>query len=88
MANARIFYEVNTALLPLSNHDRWLNIVPNHRVAVAIGTDTHDDLESISQIQFILPELERRGLTEKLLQPKRRDQAESTKQREKAASGK
>ena len=74
MANARIFYEVNVSLMPLSNHDRWFNVVPNHRVNVSIGTDTHDDLHCIADVAEILSYLEAKGLGEKLLQPKVRDE--------------
>lgn len=73
MANARIFYEVNTSLLPLTDHERWFNILPNHRVAVAIGTDTHDDLGCLTQVAEIMRYLEQKGLEEKYLQPKLRE---------------
>jgi len=72
MANARIFYEVNVNFLPLSNHDRWFNILPNHRVAITIGTDTHDDLDCIAQVAGMVRYVEQRGLAEKYLLPKLR----------------
>lgn len=74
MANARIFYEVNTSLLPLSDHERWFSVLPNHRVAVAIGTDTHDDLGWLPQVADILRYLKQKGLEEKCLQPKLREE--------------
>jgi histidinol phosphatase-like PHP family hydrolase len=70
MANARIFYEINVSLLPLSEHDRWFSILPNHRVAITIGTDTHDDLDCIHQVAGVVKYIEERGLTEKYLLPK------------------
>jgi hypothetical protein len=72
MANARIFYEANTGLLPMSNHESWFNILPNHRVQVAIGTDTHDDLGCIDQVAEIVEYVDQKGLSEKYLQPKLR----------------
>jgi len=72
MANARIFYEANVCFLPLSNHDQWFNILPNHRVAVTIGTDTHDDLDCVGQVAELVKFLEQRGLSEKYLMPRLR----------------
>ncbi len=77
MANARIFYEVNVSFLPLSSQDRWFNILPNHRVAVTVGTDTHDDLACLTQVAAVVTYLEQRGLAEKYLLPKvRAEEAE------------
>jgi histidinol phosphatase-like PHP family hydrolase len=81
MANARIFYEVNVSLLPLETHERWFNILPNHRVMVAVGTDTHDDLACIAQVADIVHYVDQKGLSEKYLQPKLR-----TEQPEEAAA--
>lgn len=50
LANARIVYELSAKLMPLANQDRWFKTLPNHRVTVAIGTDTHDDLSVISTL--------------------------------------
>lgn len=72
MANARIFYEVNVTMLPLRDHDRWFSILPNHRVAITIGTDTHDDLGCIAQVRSVVEYVEQRGLAEKYLLPKLR----------------
>lgn len=74
MANARIFFEAGVSLMPLSDNDRWFNILPNHRVLVAIGTDTHDDLGCIPQVGEVVRYLEQKGLGEKLLQPKLREE--------------
>jgi hypothetical protein len=74
MANARIFYEVSVSFLPLSSQDRWFNILPNHRVAVAIGTDTHDDLACLAQVAYVMRYIEQRGLAEKYLLPKVRSE--------------
>ena len=78
MANARIFYEVNVSLLPLDNHDRWFRILPNHRVAIAIGTDTHDDIDSVDQVAEIVRYVEQHGLQEKYLLPEPRDEEAPT----------
>lgn len=73
MANARIFYEANTSMLPLSNHDRWFSILPNHRVLVAFGADTHDDLDSIDLLAEVVEYVNRKGLCGKYLMPKPRE---------------
>jgi histidinol phosphatase-like PHP family hydrolase len=72
MANARIFYEANVSLLPMSNHNRWFNTLPNHRVLVAVGTDTHDDLECLAQVAEVVEYIDQRGLSEKYFQPRLR----------------
>jgi hypothetical protein len=87
MANARIFYEVNVAFLPLSNHERWFNILPNHRVAVSIGTDTHDDLGCIRRVADVVRYVEQKGLGEKYLEPKLRgEETESARTTQSAPS--
>jgi len=84
MANARIFYEMNTCMLPLTNHDRWFGTLPNHRVAVSLGTDTHDDLRCIRQVSDVVHYAEQHGLTEKFLLPKvRLDEVEVVAEKEK-----
>lgn len=75
LANARIFYEVNVAFLPLDQHAQWLSILPNHRVAVSIGTDTHDDLSCIAQVRDVADYLDSVGLGEKYVRPQPRDAA-------------
>lgn len=70
MANARIFYEVNAKLLPLEQHEPWFSLLPKHRVAITLGTDTHDDLDSILLLRDLCSFVERRGLDGKLLQPR------------------
>ncbi len=75
LANARIFYEVNSKFLPLDEGDRWFQILPQHRVAVSIGTDTHDDLRCLRDIATLHSYVERHGLGEKLLTPGPREQA-------------
>ena len=74
MANARIFYEANAGLLPMSNHERWFTVLPNHRVLIAVGTDTHDDLGCLAQVPEIVEYIDRRGLSDKYLQPNRRSE--------------
>lgn len=78
MANARIFYEVSATLMPLSDHDRWLNVLPNHRVAITIGTDTHDDLSCIPLAGSMIEYIDERGLAEKYLLPKLRAEEPDT----------
>jgi histidinol phosphatase-like PHP family hydrolase len=68
MANARIFYEINTGMLPLGNQERWFSILPNHRVAISLGTDTHDDLGCIRHVAELVRYAEQKGLDEKYLQ--------------------
>ncbi len=69
LANARIFYELSSKLLPLSEDDRWFKLLPQHRVTVAVGTDTHDDLSCLRDLPVMYAYLERRGLGEKLFAP-------------------
>ena len=69
MANARIFYEISSHALPLDESDPWFNIVPNHRVFVSIGTDTHDDLACIDHVGKLHAYALRRGLGGKLFVP-------------------
>ncbi|MEW6251681.1 MAG: hypothetical protein AB1716_13635 [Planctomycetota bacterium] len=75
LANARIIYELNTKLMPLANQDRWFKVLPNHRVLVAIGTDTHDDLSVIDTLPHLHEYLLRQGLGEKLFTPTIRSEA-------------
>ncbi len=69
LANARIFYELSAKFFPLEEHDRWFHILPAHRVQVAIGTDTHDDLSVLKQLPRMHEYVERHGLTAKLFVP-------------------
>jgi histidinol phosphatase-like PHP family hydrolase len=69
LANARIVYELNTKLMPLANQDRWFKTLPNHRVTVAIGTDTHDDLSVIGTLGQMHDYVLSHGLGEKLFLP-------------------
>ena len=72
MANARIFYEANTCMLPMANHERWFSILPNHRVLISFGTDTHDDLDGIDHMAEVVEYVNQKGLSEKYLLPKLR----------------
>lgn len=69
LANARIVYEVNSKLMPLSSQDRWFKLVPNHRVQVALGTDTHDDLHVLDDLPVMHEYLLEHGLQEKIFIP-------------------
>ncbi|MGD8452361.1 MAG: PHP domain-containing protein [Phycisphaerae bacterium] len=77
VANARMFYEISSKFLPLDEHDRWFNLLPNHRVFVTIGTDTHDDLSVIRDVPKLHEYAKRRGLGEKILVPAIRDEAKT-----------
>ncbi len=75
LANSRIFYEVSSKLMPLSEHEQWFKLVPNHRVYVAIGTDTHDDLQCIKDLPVMYEYLVEHGLREKIIVPAVREEA-------------
>jgi len=75
IANARIFYEVNSKLIPLAEHEPWFKIVPNHRVFVTVGTDTHDDLAVIKTLPHMYEYVLNHGLESKLLVPSIREEA-------------
>lgn len=72
LANARIFYEYNARYSPLPEGDDWYNLLPRHRVTVSIGTDTHDDLSCLESIGDMAAYLSRRGLDDRLYQPRRK----------------
>lgn len=69
LANARIVYELSAKLMPLANQDRWFHVLPNHRVYVAIGTDTHDDLNCLNDLPELHAFVRKHGLAEKLFVP-------------------
>ncbi len=69
LANARIVYELSAKLMPLANQDRWFRVVPNHRVQVAIGTDTHDDLSCLDALPELHEYVLKFGLGEKIFVP-------------------
>ena len=69
LANARMFYEINSKFLPLEENDPWFKLVPQHRVGITIGTDTHDDLDVIQDLPRMYEYALRHGLGEKLLVP-------------------
>lgn len=75
LANARIVYEVSSKLMPLSDHQRWFKLLPNHRVNVAIGTDTHDDLTCIRDLPRLYEYVVEHGLQEKIFIPPVREEA-------------
>lgn len=78
LANARIFYEVNAKLVPLSEHEQWFRILPQHRVHVTLGTDTHDDLSCLRELAGMHEYVLEHGLEEKLLVPAIREEAAVT----------
>ena len=67
LANARIFYEMSTPLLPLSPADPWFNLLPRHRVRVSFGADTHDDLSVLHDVPRLVDYAQQRGLAGRLL---------------------
>ena len=69
LANARIFYELNTKHLPFSPSDPWLRMLPQHKVTVSIGTDTHDDLSVLGTLRGLAATVERAGLHDRLFTP-------------------
>lgn len=69
IANARIVYELNSKLMPLASQDQWFKVVPNHRVQIAMGTDTHDDLRVLADLPQLYEYALKHGLSEKLFVP-------------------
>ncbi len=69
MANARLFYGVSASFLPLRDSDPWYKLLPKHRVPIALGCDTHDDLDCIGEIRPLYEYVKRCGLHERLLDP-------------------
>ncbi|MBK9118581.1 MAG: hypothetical protein IPM18_03115 [Phycisphaerales bacterium] len=69
LANSRIVYELSAKFFPLCNHDRWFRVLPNHRVQVALGTDTHDDLGVIATLPQLHEYAVQHGLMQKLFVP-------------------
>jgi hypothetical protein len=75
LANARIIYEMSPKLMPLAMQDRWFKTLPGHRVQVAIGADTHDDLSVLSTLPEMYEYVLKHGLGEKLFVPTVREEA-------------
>lgn len=69
LANARIFYEINSKLLPLRDDDPWLRLLPQHRVRISFGTDTHDDLRVLDDLRAMRDFVVARGLGGRLFVP-------------------
>ena len=69
LANSRIVYELSSKLMPLGAHERWFRILPQHRVSVAIGTDTHDDLRCLDDLPQLFEYAVQKGLESKLFVP-------------------
>lgn len=76
MANARVFYEVSTKFIPLNRHDAWFHILPQHKVWVSFGTDTHDDLTAIATLPKLVDYVNSHGLGERLFNPTLRAERE------------
>lgn len=75
MANARLIYEISSKFMPLSQNDPWFRLLPKHRVKVAIGTDTHDDLSVLKDVARIGQYIDDMGLSEKIFKPTVRESA-------------
>lgn len=73
LANARIFYEVNTKLIPLAEHEAWFRLLPQHRIYLTLGTDTHDDLSVIKTTPILYDYLDKHGLSDRLFVPQPRE---------------
>lgn len=73
MANARLVYELNPKQMPFDQHHAWFKLLPQHRVRVAIGTDTHDDLSCLDKIVEIAEFATECGLGDKAFVPQPRN---------------
>jgi histidinol phosphatase-like PHP family hydrolase len=69
MANARIFYEINSLHMTVSLSDPWFKIMPEHRIQVALGTDTHDDLDCLASLGKLDEFVTKAGLDTKRFVP-------------------
>ncbi len=74
LANARIMYELSSKLIPLANHERWFRVLPNHRVQIVVGTDTHDDLTCLRDLPQLYDFAIGHNLQEKLFVPTIREE--------------
>lgn len=70
LANARICYELNARRLPIPASDRWMTLLPQHRVTVSLGTDTRDDLTCLESIGDLTRAIDRHGLRPRLWAPR------------------
>lgn len=70
LANARMFYEINSRFLPLPNNHPWMTLLPAHRVSVSLGTDTHDDFGCLERLADLERCVERFGLCDRLWAPR------------------
>lgn len=75
MANARIFYELSVHFLPISARDPWMSLLPQHRVPLSIGSDTHDDLGVLRCLAPMAEVIEQFGLADRLFTPGPREPA-------------
>ncbi len=77
LANARIFYEINTKLMPLSKHAAWFHTLAQHKVFVSLGTDTHDDLSCLKTLPKLHEFAVQNGLGEKFVVPRAKEPKEA-----------
>lgn len=75
MANARLIWEMTGNEFRAHECGAWCNTLKNHRVRIAVGTDTHDDLRCINELPEMYEFLEERGLTDKIFVPETRKPA-------------
>jgi histidinol phosphatase-like PHP family hydrolase len=69
LANARIFYEINTKFLPLEQMGAWFKLLPKHKVRVSFATDTHDDLGEIDDLSTLVDFAIDHGLEDRFFVP-------------------
>src|SRR5262249_16652783 len=74
MANARIFYEINSLHMTVSLSDPWFKVMPDHRVTVSLVTDTHDDLECLASLARLDEFVIKAGLDGKRFVPQSREE--------------
>ncbi len=69
ISNARIFYEVNSKLMPLGRQRPWYQTLTRHRVNLTLGSDTHDELARLSDLREMHGFLADAGLDSRLFLP-------------------
>jgi hypothetical protein len=75
LSNARIFWEFTAEMYARRSVGPWCDCLLPHRVRVAVGTDTHDDLSCLKALGPMHEYLAQRNLIDRLLQPEQRPAA-------------
>ncbi|MGE3180513.1 MAG: hypothetical protein AB7N71_02705 [Phycisphaerae bacterium] len=73
MANARLIWEMTGNEFRAHDCAAWCNVLKNHRVRIAVGTDTHDDLRCIKDLPEMYRFLTERNLLDKIFVPEVRE---------------